>query len=150
MRVEVGITVGAPRPHVFDLLADFPRQAEWMVDAVDVEVLTPQQQGEGVTVRCPTRILGVTVDDILRVTRFERPVALEAVHLGRVITGVGGFELSDVPGGTRVVWWEEVDPPLGRLGEALARVVVRPYVAWTFRRSLHRLRALAEASAPQR
>lgn len=147
MRVEQAVTVAADRRRVFDVLADWERQAEWMVDALAVEVLTPQRQGVGVTVRCPTRILGLVVDDILRVTRFEPPVAIEAVHLGRIITGIGGFELEDAGGGTRVTWWEEVDPPLGRLGERVARLVVRPLVAWTFGRSLRRFKDLVEAEA---
>jgi hypothetical protein len=87
----------------------------------------------------------------MRVTRWEQGRVLEVTHLGRIITGTGAFELSDLPdGGTRIGWWEEVDPPLGALGEWGARLVALPVIRRIFRRSLANLAARAEAEAAGR
>ena len=148
MRLEVDRHVDAPRDLVWRLLTDWERQPEWMLDAKSVEVLTPQREGVGVTIRCPTNLLGVTVEDVMRVTAWRDQEELEVTHLGRVITGSGAFLLSDTTdGGTRVAWWEEVDPPLGALGEWGATTLVLPILRRVFGRSLSRLARLAEAEA---
>lgn len=143
LRIEV--PVDAPRPRVWSLLTDWERQPEWMVDAEAVEVLTPRREGVGVTIRCPTRLLGVRVDDVMRVTRWEDGRRLEVIHLGRVITGSGTFELHDrAGGGTTVVWEERITPPLGAVGRWGADTLVRPLLERLFRRSLGNLATLAE------
>lgn len=148
MRLEIAREVAAPRAVVWDVLTRWEEQPRWMLDAKDVEVLTPQRTGRGVTLRCPTSLLGVTVEDVMRVTRYEEPHVLEVTHLGRIITGDGGFVLeASGPSSTRVTWWEEVVPPLGRLGAAGAQGLALPVLRWIFGRSLAALGALAEAEA---
>ena len=148
MRLEVVREIAAPRQVVWDVLTRWEEQPRWMLDAKAVEVLTPARSGAGVTLRCPTNLLGVTVEDVMRVTRYEEPSVLEVTHLGRIITGHGGFVLADDgPERTRLTWWEVVDPPLGRLGEIGADWVVRPVIRRIFGMSLARLGALAEAEA---
>ncbi|MFP4312335.1 MAG: SRPBCC family protein [Nitriliruptoraceae bacterium] len=150
MRLELTQHVAAPRTVVWSVLTTWERQSEWMLDAKAVHVLTPERTGEGVTIRCPTNLLGVTVQDVMRVTGWDEPTYLEVTHLGRIITGIGAFELAeDGPGATVVTWWEEVDPPLGALGEWGASTLVRPILARIFARSLRNLAALAEAESGQ-
>lgn len=143
MRLEVIRDTPASRAAVWQVLTAWERQAEWMVDALEVEVLTPRRDGIGVTLRCPTRLVGVVVQDVLRVTGWEPLSYLEVAHLGRVIRGTAAFELSEVAGGTRIRWWEEVDVPLGRVGEWGATAVL-PLLRRVFSRSLANLAALAE------
>lgn len=152
MRLQVEVPVDAPRAVVWDVLTDWERQSEWMVDAVAVEVLTPHREGEGVTVRCPTRLLGITVEDVMRVTRWEEPRRLEVTHLGRVIRGTGGFELDEDPttGGTVLSWWERIDPPLGAIGAWGTSTLVLPVLERIFRRSLNGLAQAAEQAARRR
>lgn len=151
MRIEVDVRIDAPPEVVWDLLVEWERQPEWMVDATAVEVRSAHRAGEGVTICVPTNLLGVTVDDVMRVTRWEPERVLEVVHLGRVIAGIGAFELrSRPPGGTHLTWWEEIDPPLGRLGAWAATRIVRPVVERIFRRSLGNLAALAAAEVHPR
>jgi carbon monoxide dehydrogenase subunit G len=145
MRLEVVQDVAAPRTTVWSVLTDWERQPQWMLDAKDVHVLTPQREGEGVTLRCPTNLLGVTVQDVMRVTGWREPSYLEVTHLGRIITGSGAFDLVELgPARTRVRWWEEVDPPLGALGEWGASTFVLPVLRRIFARSLANLGRLAE------
>lgn len=148
MRLELTQDVAAPREVVWSVLTAWERQPEWMLDAKAVHVLTPERTGEGVTIRCPTNLLGVTVQDVMRVTGWEEPSYLEVTHLGRIITGFGAFELAeDGPDATVVTWWEEVDPPLGALGEWGASTLVLPVLRRIFGRSLRNLAQLAEEEA---
>jgi carbon monoxide dehydrogenase subunit G len=147
MRLEIEQQVAASPQAVWDVLTEWERQPEWMLDAKEVHVLTPERTGVGVTIRCPTNLLGVTVQDVMRVTRWEEPRVLEIVHLGRIITGSGAFELEEHDGGTSLRWWEEVDPPLGALGEWGATALVLPILRRIFGRSLANLAELAERDA---
>lgn len=148
MRIEVEVEAAAPRQVVWDVLIDWERQPEWMIDAKAVHVLTDQREGEGVTLRCPTNLLGATVQDVMRVTGWIEPSYLEVTHLGRIITGTGAFELEELaPGRTRIRWWEQIDPPLGAVGRLGARLVVAPFTRRLFARSLQALAVRAETPA---
>jgi carbon monoxide dehydrogenase subunit G len=148
MRLEVVQDVAAPRATVWDVLTDWERQPEWMLDAKEVHVLTPERTGEGVTLRCPTNLMGLTVQDVMRVTGWEEPSYLEVTHLGKIITGYGAFELAEVDADTtRITWWEEIDPPLGAFGEWGASTFVLPIIRRIFSRSLRGLAELAEKQA---
>ncbi|MEX2561722.1 MAG: SRPBCC family protein [Nitriliruptoraceae bacterium] len=145
MRLEVEREVLAPPHVVWDVLTTWELQPRWMLDAIDIEVLTAERAGVGVTIKCPTRLLGFKVNDVMRVTAWEPAVRLEVEHLGRIITGSGAFEMEALPGdATRMVWWEVVDPPLGRLGEWGASTFVLPWMRRLFSRSLANLGDLAE------
>jgi carbon monoxide dehydrogenase subunit G len=147
MRIEVSRYVFAPVGVVWDVLTDWERQPEWMQDAEVVEVTSDHRAGVGVELRVPTRVLGVTVLDTLEVTRWEEPRVLGVRHAGRVIAGDAAFELHATEVGTRVVWWEEITPPMGALGALAARLVVRPLLRPVFDRSLTELKRLCEREA---
>ena len=136
MRFEVVAEVAADRQAVWDVLTCWERQPAWMTDALAVHVLTPRREGMGVTIRCPTRILGITVQDVMRVTGWEDARYLEIQHLGRVIRGRGAFELEDQGDGTCVRWWEEIELPLGVLGEWVGARIALPVLRRFFARSL--------------
>lgn len=151
MQLEVSRPVAAPRAVVWRVLTRWEQQADWMLDARSVEVLTPQRTGEGVTLRCPTNLLGVVVDDVMRVTGWEEPSYLEVTHLGRVITGDGAFALEALDDEhTRVTWRERIDPPFGAVGEWGASWVAGPVLTRVFGRSLARLARLAQDEAAGR
>ena len=146
MRLELTQHVQAPPRVVWQVLTAWERQPEWMLDAKAVHVLTPQRMGVGVTIRCPTNLMGVTVQDVMRVTGWEAERRLEVTHLGRIITGSGAFVLEpEGEDATVLTWWEEVDPPLGALGEWGAATLVLPILRRIFSRSLNNLAQLAEA-----
>ncbi|MFN2557916.1 MAG: SRPBCC family protein [Nitriliruptorales bacterium] len=152
MRVEVAREVFAPRQIVWHLLVDWERQAEWMVDARAVEVETASRRGVGVRLKVPTRVLGVTIEDRLEVTGWNEPRRLEVRHIGALVSGQATFELTPIDHGTGVVWWEEIEVPLGTVGELAAALLVRPYLAWVFRRSLDNFARICrqEAASTQR
>lgn len=136
MRVEVARDMMAPPQLVWDLLVDWERQPEWMVDARAVEVTSSVRRGTGVRLRVPTSVLGMTVEDVLEVTGWEEPRRLDVRHVGSLVSGQAAFELVASQRGTWVVWWEELEVPLGMVGEFGARLLVRPYLTRLFSRSL--------------
>lgn len=144
MEVEVSRYVFADDDLVWRVLTDWERQPEWMVDAEDVEVLSETRAGVGVRLRCPTNVLGFTVDDVMEITVWEEQRRLAVSHLGRVVTGSGEFLLEGTQVGTRVTWREQIDPPLGVVGEVGARTLVEPYVRHLFGRSLDGLKETCE------
>jgi carbon monoxide dehydrogenase subunit G len=151
VRLEVSVEVAASRQAVWDVLTAWEHQSDWMLDAESVEVLTPEREGVGVTIRCPTNLLGVTVQDVMRVTAWSEPELLEVTHLGSIITGRGAFELVELgPDRTRIDWWEEVDPPLGAVGEWGATTLVLPVLRRIFTRSLTGLARLVETGGVAR
>lgn len=145
-RIEATTHVEAPPQRVWDVLVDWERQADWMVDARSVTVLSPQREGRGVVVRCRTNIVGFVVNDDLEVTEWDEPAILGVRHRGPVLQGVGAFELTETPYGTRLLWWEEADAPLGAIGDAVAGLVLVPWVNRVFRRSIARLKRVCESA----
>lgn len=143
-RIEASTHIEAAPQRVWDVLVDWERQADWMADARSVVVRSHDREGIGVTVRCRTNILGFVVNDDLEVTDWAEPTTLGMRHLGPLIQGAGAFELTATPYGTRVVWWEEAEVPLGAVGDAVAGLVVVPWVNRVFRRSLARLKRTCE------
>jgi hypothetical protein len=149
LRLDLHQDTTAPRSVVWTVLTRWEEQPRWMLDAKEVHVTSGHREGLGVELRCPTNLLGFTVQDTMVVTAWDEGKLLEVTHTGRIITGKGAFELSDLPdGGTRIGWWEEVDPPLGAVGELGAQLVVLPLIRRIFRRSLRNLARRAEEANP--
>ncbi|MFN2613988.1 MAG: SRPBCC family protein [Actinomycetota bacterium] len=142
---RVTARIEAPPSRVWEVLRDWEGSAGWMVDATTVDVLSPQREGAGTRVRAITRIAGVALTDVMIVTRWEPPRLLEVQHVGWPIRGLAWFELAPDAGATRFEWAEELDPPLGPLGE-LGGTVLRAPIERMLRRSLVKLRAVCERS----
>lgn len=144
-RIEATTHIEAPIERVWEVLVDWEEQPRWMVDARSVEVRTSHRQGTGVVLRCATDIAGFVITDDMEITEWEPPRLIGVHHLGRIIRGVGAFELEPTAHGTRLVWWEEMDAPFGPVGEALATLLVVPYVRRVFRASLAGLKRASQA-----
>lgn len=146
-RISVTTHIEADRAHVWAAVTDWEGQARWMVDARSVTVLSPQREGIGVTLRCMTSpVRGIVLTDDMVVTEWDPHRTLAIRHLGPLVRGVGAFELEPTDDGTRFTWWEEIDPPLGAVGDAIASVAVVPLVTRLFRASLAALKRVCESS----
>lgn len=147
-RIQASTHVEATPQQVWDVLVDWENQPRWMADARSVKVTSPHRAGADVTVVCATDIaLGIVVDDPMLVTEWEEPRVLGVRHLGRVIRGVGAFELDQTAHGTALTWWEEAEVPFWALGEAVAELTVVPWVRRVFRTSLAGLKRIAESQS---
>jgi uncharacterized membrane protein len=143
---RVLVRIDAPAERVWELLEDWEGSAAWMVDATTVRVLGDQRAGVGTRVEAVTRIAGVPLTDVMEVVAWEEPHVIAVRHEGWPIRGLAWFELRPAPGDTTwFEWAEELDPPLGPLGE-LGGVLLRPAIERVLRASAKKLKALAEAS----
>jgi uncharacterized protein YndB with AHSA1/START domain len=146
-RVEVSTHIEADVERVWALLVDWESQPRWMVDARSVEVRTERRDGAGTVIWCETDLAGLVVSDRMEVTEFRPPAVLAVRHTGWIIRGIAAFELEPTEDGTLLVWWEEIDPPLGALGEAVTATLIMPRVRKLFRASLANLKRLAESTS---
>lgn len=135
--------VEAPPKRVWDLVADWEGQTAWMVDATEIRVVGDVREGPGTCLVARTDVAGIEVDDPMVVTRWEPGRLVEVLHLGWPIRGVAWFEVAPTPYGARFEWAEELDPPLGPLGE-IGGAVLRSALERMLRRSVANLKRLAE------
>lgn len=147
-RIEATTHIEADPQRVWDVLVDWESQPAWMRDARSVAVLSPHREGVDVVVRCRTSIAGgIVVTDDMVTTEWEEPRIIGIRHLGWLIRGIGAFELSPTKNGTHFTWWEEINLPLGPVGEAVGTVAVVPAVRRVFRGSLAALKRVCESSS---
>ncbi len=140
---RVTATIDAKPARVWELLADWEGSAAWMVDATTVEVVGEQRAGVGTRVRAVTRIAGIALEDRLEVVGWQEDRLLAVMHVGWPIRGLAWFEIGPTEHGTWFEWAEELDPPLGPLGELGGRILRRP-IERVLGKSLAKLKRLAE------
>ena len=147
MRIERSIELPETPERVWPLLTDWERQASWMLDVGDVEVLTQAREGVGVRLSARTRVLGIPAfTDLLTVTEWSPPRRLRIEHRGLVL-GSGVWSLDPAPGGTRFTWREEVSLSVPLVG-GLMLVGYRPVQRWLMGRALAAFRDHVVASVP--
>ncbi|UBU18687.1 SRPBCC family protein [Nonomuraea gerenzanensis] len=128
------VHVPAPPEQVFALMTDWSRHQEWMF------MTTARRVGEdGLEAYTGMRPFGFL--DTMTITHWEPPTLVRVTHTGRVVRGRGAFRVRPHPGGSRVVWAEELELPFGVVGRA-AWPLVRPIAAAFARHCLRRLARL--------
>ncbi len=144
--MEMGATLSAPREVVWDLITDWERQGDWMLEASDFVVTSPQREGVGVEAEATITIGGIKTRDKIRVSAWDPPQRLAIEHLGWV-SGTGDIYLArSGPGRTRLFWREELHPPLGLLG-AVGMTAFTPLMRRIFDRDVAVLQDLAARAA---
>ena len=143
---RVLVHVDAPPERLWKLLEDWEGSAAWMVDATTVRVLGEQRTGVGTRVEAITRIAGIPLTDVMDVVAWEEPRVIAVQHRGWPIRGLAWFEIRPDPsGGSWFEWAEELDPPLGPLGE-IGGAILHRAIERLLRKSATKLKELAEAS----
>ncbi|HWC28979.1 MAG TPA: SRPBCC family protein [Dehalococcoidia bacterium] len=142
--LEVSVFIRAEPQRVWDVIADLPGQASWMVDVRRLEIVGEQRGGAGTMIGVTSTLFGLPlVHDEMLITTWVPPERYDVEHRGQ-FTGTGAFVLEPAPGGTVFRWIEDFKPPLGILGEIGFKLVVGPHMRSVFGRSLANLRRLAE------
>jgi hypothetical protein len=143
--LTVSMDVEAPPMQVWRALVDWERQGEWM-PLTDVRVVGGDPHGVGGRIEARTgmpmggRHAGLL--DTLEITGWHPPHRVEVLHTGRVVRGPGVFEVRTRMAGATVVWTEQLDLPLGRLGR-MGWPLVRPAAAFALHMGLSRFRDFA-------
>ena len=145
-RIDITRTIAAPPEAVWAVLEDIEHQGQWMVDVRKLKVVSRQKSGAGTIMHVTSTLFGLpVVRDVMEITAWEPPERMDIVHRGQ-FHGSGSFVLSAAAHGvTEFRWIEEFRPPLGRLGELVFALIVRPHLIRTFARSMANVRRIAEA-----
>ena len=107
----MSLVIDAPIQKVWDALADWESQSEWMLQTT-VEVTSEIRSGVGTSIAAFTGIGKFGVMDYMTVTAWNPPTVCDVVHTGKMIKGTGRFELTAItPNTTRFDWSEEVLAP---------------------------------------
>jgi hypothetical protein len=147
--VRVGTSLPCPPEEAWAILLAWERQADWMLDADRVEVVSAEREGVGVRLAVRTRILGLPAfTEAMEVTGWEPPRRLVLRH-GGLVAGEGTWTLTPEPGGTRFAWTEDVRLRAPVVGGAAAWLYA-PVLRWLMRRAAAGLRGAVIASGPRR
>src|SRR4051812_26751636 len=142
--IVVSVDVDAPPETVWAAAIDWERQGDWIL-ATRVWPTGQDGRGVGGRVSAWTGIGPVGFLDTMEITVWRPPYRCEVRHTGRVVRGVGAFEVEPLPGGrARFVWSEWLRLPLGLLGQ-VGFELVRPFVVIGVRSSLRRFARQAAA-----
>ncbi|MBA2552633.1 MAG: SRPBCC family protein [Geodermatophilaceae bacterium] len=134
--LSVAVDVDAPADQVWAALTDWGRQGEWMLGTT-VRATVGQGRQVADEMEAMTGIGRVGFLDRMRITRWDPPHVCEVMHFGRLVRGPGAFTVRARGTGSTVIWSEQLDLPLGRLGR-WGWPLVRPVARWGLQRSLQR------------
>jgi uncharacterized protein YndB with AHSA1/START domain len=142
----LSVDVDAPVAQTWAGAVDWAGQGEWMLGT---RVRPTRQDGRGVGGRIEafTGIGRVGFVDPMEITRWEPPHRCDVLHTGRVVRGTGTFEVQPRGEGSRFVWREDLELPLGLLGR-LGWPLVRPLFSYGVRLSLRRFARWVETTPP--
>lgn len=141
--VVVGIDISVQPEEVWAAITDWERQGEWIL-ATTVRQTSTTPVRPGTEIEAVTGIGRFGVRDTMRITEWDPPWRCTMQHTGRVIRGLGVFEVSARPGGSRFTWTEDLDLPFGALGRG-AWPLVKPLARFGLQHSIERFAAFAES-----
>ena len=144
--LQVDLAIKAPAQKVWDFIADWEGQSEWMLQT-KVFLTSEKSEGVGVTIEAFTgplyriypraKFLGIL--DLMKVTRWEPPTRCDVLHYGSIIKGTGTFEVEALDANSSIFHWsEEIEAPW------LLFILMRPFILAGVRISLARFRRLLE------
>jgi hypothetical protein len=149
MHVERAIVLPTTLNGAWSVLVDWERQADWMLDADRVEVISDSREGVGVRLAVKTRLLGVPAfTEPMEVTVWEPPRRLVIRH-GSLVAGTGVWDLVPLDGGTGFRWSEDIRLRVPAIGE-LAAWAYGPVMRALMGRAQRSLRTHIIAIGPQR
>ena len=150
MLVEREIVLPVPPAEAWAVLMDWERQADWMLDADRVTVVSEQREGVGVRLAVRTRILGFPAfTEPMEVTGWDAADA--ARDPARLARGRHRHVDARAPStaARAFTWREDIRLALPVVGE-LAATLYRPVMRVLMGRAMQGLRAHLIATGPAR
>jgi hypothetical protein len=144
-QVEITSRVVVPMTaeQVWQAAVDWSRQSQWMLGT---HVHGGHDLGAKVFARTGIGPIGFT--DTMIITDWDPPRRCVMQHRGRVIRGIGAFEVAPTAEGCEFRWTEQLPLPLGAAGRVVWRVV-RPLAQRGMDLSLRRFARLVSPSDPR-
>jgi uncharacterized protein YndB with AHSA1/START domain len=147
VQIERTIVLPAPPGEVWAVLMDWEHQADWMLDADRVEVVSSHREGVGVRLAVRTRIGGIPAfTEPMEVVAWDPPRRIQIRH-GSAVAGMGTWTLMPVVGGTAFTWAEDVRLRVPVVGD-LAALLYRPVMRMLMGRAMAGLRRHVIAIGP--
>lgn len=122
--MNVTVEVDAPPELVWRAAMDWARQGDWML-ATTVRVTDGDGASVGSALVAVTGVGPLGVADSMEIVEWNPPKRCVVRHTGRVVHGLGIFEVTPRGDGSTFSWSEELTLPLGLLGQ-LGWPLVRP------------------------
>lgn len=120
------IDIDASPEAVWAAVTDWERHGRWML-FTSVERLAQGGEGVGGRISAVTGFGRIGVRDPMTITVWRPPYRCENRHDGRLVRGVGAFDVEPLPGGrSRFTWSEWLELPFGAVGE-VAFLIGRPF-----------------------
>ncbi len=142
--VVLDAVIRAPAEAAFAAITDWDGRDLWMV-GTRVRVVEGDGRSVGSRIEATAGAGPLAIVDAMVITMWDPPHRIEVEHVGRFVKGRGSAEIHDLPHGmSRVVWTEDFQMPLGRLGR-VGWPVVRPGFSVGVRHSLHTFAELVES-----
>jgi Polyketide cyclase / dehydrase and lipid transport len=149
MQVSRSLVLPTTTQEAWDVLMDWERQADWMLDADRVTVVSGIREGIGVRLEVRTRLFGVPAfTEPMEVTGWDPPRELVIRH-GSLVAGTGTWTLDPVEGGVRFTWVEDISLAVSIVGEFAARLYA-PILRVLMGRAMAGLRRYVIAIGPTR
>jgi uncharacterized protein YndB with AHSA1/START domain len=109
--IEMSLVIKSPIQKVWAALAAWESQGDWMLQT-SVKVTSEIREGVGTKISAFTGIGKLGVMDHMVVTAWQPPHICDVVHTGKIIKGMGRFELVEIDAHTtRFNWSEEIVAP---------------------------------------
>lgn len=143
---RAGIDLDAPADVAWSVAMDWSRQGEW-IPGTAVHVIAGDGCSVGSRLAAFTGVADLGFLDTMEITEWAPPRRCVVRHVGRLLRGVGVFEIRPRgPLASRFEWYEELQPPFGLLGRVVLPLV-RPAFEAGLRRAGRTLDALCVAAA---
>lgn len=128
---RISIEIAAPIQRVWAELVDWKKQGDWMaLTRVEASATGAKDSGIGTTIDAFTGIGNFGILDKMRVTKWEPPVFCEVDHYGKIIKGIGTFNLVALSDSrTRFDWYERIDAPKFILALAKPGILMAVYLS---------------------
>jgi len=131
------VEIDAPPEVVWAAATDWDRHGRWML-FTSVRRRAQDGIGTGGQIEAFTGLGPVGLRDPMTITVWRPPYRCENRHDGRLVRGVGAFDVEPLPGGrSRFTWSEWVELPLGAAGQvgfALTKPFFTVFLAVCLRR----------------
>lgn len=140
--IVVSIDLPHPPDEVWREVSRLERHVEWMADAERIDFVSEHRAGPGTTMEVRTRVGPFVTTDVIEVKSWLESASIGVEHRG-IVTGLGVFVLIPIDGGTRFVWWEDLQFPW-YLGGPITAWFARPVLRMIWQGNLKRFAAQME------